>query len=132
MGKRGPRLSKTDRAIVRERIVRMHLDEIPGYEIAERVGVTPAYVSYVLKVLRRALDIQAIQGLDAVRQRQVAKLQSREREAMDAFRRSQSLREISQQETITGDKPGRKMKLKKESRDGNPAFLREAREHAAE
>lgn len=133
MGRRGPKLNPTERAIKRNRIVELALRNVSGAEIARREGVTRAYVCYILKVLQRKLDMEDRTKGKRIRQRLVARAEVREREALEAWERSKGVREISEQERGGGGegKAG-KVKLRREGRDGNPAFLREARENAQE
>lgn len=135
MGQRGPKLSRAERAVKRHRIIQLLLRNYSQHEIARREGVSQPYVSYVLKVFNRRLDQDSLAGVGRLRQRQVAKAELREREALEAWERSKGIREISEQERDAGQGDGKgkgKVKLRREHRDGNPAFLREARENSQE
>src|SRR4051812_24331521 len=98
MGKRGPKLTRLERALKRDRIVELALRHYSQTEIARREGVTQQYVSYVLKVEERWHRMRARKGAAVLRQRQVARAEMRERAAMDAWEASRGVREIRESE----------------------------------
>lgn len=129
MGERGPKLNKTERAVVELRIVRMKLDGYAQCEIARAVGLTDGHVSKVLKKYRAQCRKDAIEETEAIIWEHVAELKHMKRELAEAWRNSKGVKEIHESEgSGAGNKDGRKAKIKREFRDGNPAYMRERRE----
>jgi transcriptional regulator with XRE-family HTH domain len=109
----------------------LYLRGLTQHEIAERLGVSRQQVRYDLKVLRRRWQESALADFHAKKAAELAKADELERTYWEAWERSCQVRETSSQEKIhqggagpAADGGRLKAGVRKETRDGNPEFLR--------
>jgi hypothetical protein len=124
--------AKTRTPLQRERDLRLtaslYLRGLVQHEIAQRLGVSRQQVGYDLTVLRRRWQESALADFHAKKADELAKADELERTYWEAWERSCQARETSTQERTQGAAPadGGRLRagVRKESRDGNPDFLR--------
>lgn len=98
----------------------LYLKGMLQYEIAEQLGITKAQITYDIKKLQAQWIESSLVNIDAVRQRELAKIDALEREYWDAWQNSKGTHEVKitakEQEKI-------KASLRSEELSGNPQFL---------
>ena len=134
--KPGPRLTKTERAVLRARVVEMSLAHVSGEVIAELVDVTPSYVSHILSAYRKKLQVVSVENLLMERRAQIARFEVVAKEASLAWEKSKAAFEStttqkSRKTSCSAKGSSRSGKdeqtraiLKRANRDGNPVFLK--------
>lgn len=125
-GKTGPKLSPTERAIVRERIVNLDARGYGPTEIARRVGLAQSTVTRVLQKVQAEYNARSERITKVEVERKLVELRALKAELYEAWERSKSERQVSEQQKTEGAGANggqgveiRKTKLKKELRDGN-------------
>jgi len=95
-------------------------------DIAADLGVSQATISIDLKTLQRRWQESALVDIDEAKARELARVDNLEWEYWNAWERSCSERKVASAEVRAGDVQGKphKSSVRKEQRDGNPAFLR--------
>ncbi len=126
MGARGPKFTRTERAIIRNRVIRLHRRGKPQDQIARACGLSDRQVRHWIRVYRIAVNKRTLDDMEALLKEQIGWHQMIRDEAMDAWDESRGVREIRESEQAgEGGKP--KVKLRREFNHGDAAFLREAR-----
>lgn len=110
----------------RHRISELYLRGMTQHEIAREVGVTQQQVSYDLKVIRRALDKQAVENLDEHRRLELARINDLQREYWQAWQESKEQATKTHAKKVAGGSGGEgrtETTLVKEERTGDPRYL---------
>ena len=119
-----PRRSKFQIEDNRRDITRLYLRGKTQAEIGEALGISRAMVAYDLVAIQERWREGTVRDLDAAKSRELAKVDELERTYWSAWESS-----LEQKETTTtarteaGDALRATAQMKKETRDGNPAFL---------
>jgi hypothetical protein len=116
-----------------QQVSELYLQELKQAEIAERLGVSRQQISYDLKVLQHRWQQSALVNLNEKKALELAKIDQLERSYWQAWEESRKAREttMSTTEKTSADSPDHakaaplrlKAAMRKEARDGNPAFL---------
>ncbi|MGL6120346.1 MAG: helix-turn-helix domain-containing protein [Fusobacteriaceae bacterium] len=77
----------------RKRVSDLYLQGYAQYVIAEKVGVTQSQVSYDLKVLQRYWQIQSLENIDSIKQRELKKVDFIENEYFEQWQKSKEVTE---------------------------------------
>lgn len=95
------------------------------YEIAQALGRNQSNISRALKQLRKRWEDSSLFDFDAARGKELARIDHLERVAWEAWERSLEAKETTATEKSTRGEAaaGSKASIKKETRDGNPAYL---------
>lgn len=95
------------------------------YEIAAALGRNQSNISRALKLLQKRWGESSLFDFDQARAKELARIDHLERVAWDAWERSLEVKETTATEKSTRgqDTAGSRASIKKETRDGNPAFL---------
>jgi len=102
----------------------MYLQGRYQWEIGETLGVTQATVSLDLKAIREQWKASAVRDFDEAKERELARIDALEREYWAAWQTSKEQKESTSTEKSSTEGVDRlKAAVKKEDRDGNPAFL---------
>lgn len=125
----------TRAAIRREQIAGLYLTGRSQLSIAQELGVTQQCISQDLKRLHATWEASALANIDAKKALELAKIDQVEREAWQAWTRSQQPREIRLTDTTKGGEviladgtkmpkaPIRKTSVRYEGQSGDPRFL---------
>ena len=119
-----PRRSKFQIEDNRRDITRLYLRGKTQMEIAQQLGISRAMVAYDLAAIQERWRDDTALDLDAAKSRELAKIDELERTYWATWESS-----LEQKETTTtarteaGDALRATAQMKKETRDGNPAFL---------
>ena len=114
------------------RISELYLQGLKQAEIAEQLEVSRQQVSYDLKILRQRWQQAALVNLDEKKALELARIDQLERKYWQAWEESRQARETTTSSTEkigAGEGTARtsplrqKAAMRKEARDGNPAFL---------
>jgi hypothetical protein len=119
------------------RIAELYLHGLMQAEIAQQIGVCRQQIGYDLKVLQKRWQEAALSDFNARKAQELAKVDELERTYWQAWQESKEIRETTTSTTektvggageaaqvdLTGAPLKQKAALKKEQRDGNPAFL---------
>ncbi len=124
----GPKRTRAEREADRAEIARLYLQRKTQVEIARRLKISQQQVAYDLKIIERRWRESGVMDLNEAKARELAEIDTLEREYWDAWERSCRAKETSSTEKVEGqkDETGEtrlKAGLLKEQRDGNPAFL---------
>lgn len=118
------RLNKEEREHHLAKVSRFYLTGTPQYEIGRQLGVVDSQISYDLKVIQKRWQQSQLTNYETRRARELARINTIEREAWEGWRRSQQGRETSITEQLDmGDQTCFKTQLKKEGQVGDPRFL---------
>lgn len=118
--KRRPFQIERDRREIAER----YLKGQTQFEIGQALSMTREMVAYDLKAIQRNWQQSAIVNLDAIKARELRKLDLLERTYWTAWENSLLIRETtSTKKKQKGEKEEIEAGIKKEQREGNPAFL---------
>jgi BMFP domain-containing protein YqiC len=107
------------RRLVAERYLRGQLQ----HQIAQAFEVTQQQISLDLAAIRREWRKQFAGAYDAIKNRELAKLDMMEREYLDAWERSKKEHQTTRTKRRTGKQACEEAELKKEHRDGDPRYM---------
>jgi len=111
----------------RKRIAEMYLQGYLQSDIAQELGLCVATVSRDLKVIRERWELSALRDFDAMRARELAKLDNLEIEYWEAWQRSIGLAKTVTEKGLPGEDGGLVVKERTEKSEpllGDPRFLR--------
>jgi DNA-binding transcriptional regulator LsrR (DeoR family) len=118
----GHKRTKAERERDLDKIAALYLGERTQAEIAGQLGVSRQQIGYDLKTLQERWLASSLSSFDANKARELAKIAHLERMYLEAWARScEEKQTTSTERTLVGE--AGKAALRKESRDGNPAFL---------
>jgi hypothetical protein len=125
----GHKRTKAERERDLDKIAALHLGERTQAEIAAELGVSRQQIGYDLNTLQERWLASSLSSFDANKARELAKIHRLERMYLDAWERSREEKQTTNtQRTHVGQASELgKAAIRKESRDGNPAFLEGAR-----
>ncbi len=119
-----PRRSKFQIEDNRRDSTRLYLRGKTQSEIAELLGISRSMVAYDLNAIQEQWRENTVRDLDADKVRELAKTDELERIYWAAWESSLEQRETTATaRTEAGDRIRTTAQMKKETRDGNPAFL---------
>ena len=104
----------------RKQVAALYLRGQSQRDIAQQLGVHQAQVSRDLKVLHQEWRASALQDFDARKARELAKIDELEREAWQAWKRSQEPLEITK---ASSDGSSKKVEKTQKEQCGDPRFL---------
>jgi hypothetical protein len=120
----GHKRTKAERERDLDKIAALYLGERTQAEIAAQLGVSRQQIGYDLKTLQERWLASSLSSFDANKARELAKIHRLERMYLDAWDRSCEEKQTTSTARTLGESSKRgKASLRKESRDGNPAFL---------
>jgi len=117
--KREPFQREQDRTV----IARLYLQGKTQAEIAIQIGVSRVQISYDLKAIQNEWREKRFRDIDQMKADQLAKIDEIEREAWNAWRRSQEDKVVSVAERVVDEAERSKTSLRKEGQAGDPRFL---------
>ena len=108
----------------RARVAALYLQGFHQWEIGAQVGVDAATICRDLKAIREQWRASAVRDFDEAKAQELARIDALEREYWAAWTASRENREITSTEQVDGASSSRfKAAVRKEAREGNPAFL---------
>jgi hypothetical protein len=120
----GHKRTKAERERDLDKIAALYLGERTQAEIAAQLGVSRQQIGYDLKTLQERWLASSLSSFDANKARELVKIDRLERIYLDAWERSCEEKQTTSTARTLGEAGKRgKASLRKESRDGNPAFL---------
>lgn len=104
----------------RQRVAELYVKSWTQFAIAEELGISQPTVSCDLKAVRKQWLESSIRDFDALRERELQKLDLLEREAWAAWERSQQPAESTK---VTQDGSGKVAQKTVQHQDGDPRYL---------
>ncbi len=106
------------------KVAELYLQGRYQHEIAAALGVVQQQISYDLKVLQKRWMAASLASIDEHKARELARLDELERTYWASWQRSRTAKETTTTKKAESGGTGRlEAGVRKEERDGNPAFL---------
>lgn len=107
----------------RERVAQLYLSGKVQSDIAQLMGVSQAQISMDLQYAQRQWQASYVESTQALKARELAKIDLMEAEAWASWYDSKHPKETTTTEAIEGHTPQRKARVVKEGSSGDPRFL---------